>query len=145
MKYWLGGDGAFSERWANNRAATSRGNVDFFKARSFNSTQEPACKVRILSKESWPLQAGWPYIRVVTQYSWFWLGAAKNWPYICIRNDLTSMDLTSGLRCTNRLSLLGSFLFIPLNRLHRDSGITLNEGFLELRIICLQILPTFIL
>ena len=36
-------------------------------------------------------------------------------------------------------------LFIPLNRLHRDSGITLNEGFLELRIICLQILPTFIL
>ena len=46
---------------------------------------------------SWTM--GWEtlYIRVITWRCWFWLGPAKNWPYI--RKDLTSVDLTSWLHC----------------------------------------------
>ena len=63
------------------------------------ATLEPACKVSVLSKESWPYKAGWPYIQVITQYSWFWLGRAKNWPYIRVWKDLTSANLSGGLHC----------------------------------------------
>ena len=45
------------------------------------------------------LQAGWPYIQVITRYSWFWLRPPKNWT--CIRQDLTFVGLTSGLHCTS--------------------------------------------
>ena len=57
-------------------------------------TLEPACKVSVMSIESWPYTAGWPNIRVLTQYSWFLLWPAKIWPYI--RKDLTSRTLQEG-------------------------------------------------
>ena len=38
------------------------------------------------------LQAGWPYIQVITRYSWFWLRPPKNWT--CIRQDLTFVGST---------------------------------------------------
>ena len=43
------------------------------------------------------LQAGWPYIRVITQYSWFWLGQAKNnWPYIPSERTLHPWTFQAG-------------------------------------------------
>ena len=57
-------------------------------------TLEPACKVQT----KLTLQAGWPFIQVITQHSWFWLWPAKNLLYI--RKYLTSVDLTSRLHCT---------------------------------------------
>ena len=60
-------------------------------------TLEPACKVSVLSKESWPYKRTDLTTRL-SQYSWFWLGAAKNLHYI--QKDLTSVDLTCGLNCT---------------------------------------------
>ena len=61
-------------------------------------TLEPACKVSVLSNKVDMLHVGWPYMQVITQYSWFWLGPAQNWPYI--RKDLASVDLKSGHHCT---------------------------------------------
>ena len=73
------------------------------KVKGLQYTVEPACKVSVLSNESWPYKRVDLISGLLISIRVLWLGPAKNWPYK--RVDLTSVDHISGLDCTSNVTL----------------------------------------